>query len=59
MMTHVGAKTMLGTQYQMSLKLLILELGLTANPFSLDFEKYNSWVTDCGWKEIWSNMNTI
>jgi hypothetical protein len=39
MMTHVGAKTMLGTQYQMSLKLLILELGLTANPFSLDFEK--------------------
>jgi hypothetical protein len=56
MMTHVGAKTMLGTQYQMSLELLILELGLTANPFSLDFEKYNSWVTDCGWKEIWSNM---
>jgi hypothetical protein len=56
MMTHVGAKTMLGTQYQMSLELLILELGLTANPFSLDFEKYNSWATDCGWKEIWSNM---
>jgi hypothetical protein len=56
MMTHVGARTMLGTQYQMSLELLILELGLSTQPFSLDYKKYNTWVTDCGWKEIWSNM---
>jgi hypothetical protein len=56
MMTHVGAKSMVGTQYQMSLELLILELGLTDQPLLLDYEKYKDWVTYCNWTEMWSRM---
>ena len=47
LMTHAGAKSLAGTQFQMSFEVLILELGLSVSdqPFLEDYSKYSAWVT--------------
>ena len=57
LMTHVGAKSLVGTQFQMSLELLMLELGLTDQPFLQDYNKYKDWVTPTMLSEVWAKMD--
>ena len=57
LMTHVGTKTMVGSQYQMSFELFIIELGLTDQPFLLDHPKYGKWVTPTILSETWARMH--
>jgi hypothetical protein len=57
LMTHFGAQSLLGVQYQMSAELLAIEVGMGAQPLLLDYEKYGPWATDCSLKELWARMH--
>lgn len=52
MMVHYGTRSIVGVQYQMSLKLLTIELGLSPQLFQEDYSKYENWATDCSMKQI-------
>ena len=56
-MTHVGGKSLVSTQYQMSLELLMLELGVSDQPFLQDYQKYSSWVTPVTLSELWAKLH--
>lgn len=56
-MTCVGGKSLISTQYQMSLELLMLELGTSDQPFQQDYEKYNPWVTPVLLTDVWEKLN--
>ena len=56
-LTHYGTQSLLGVQYQMSLELLTIELGISTQPFLADYNKYHSWVTDCTLKEMWGRLH--
>ena len=56
-MTHVGGKSLVATQYQMSLELLTLELGISDQPFHQDYEKYNRWITPVLLSDVWEKTN--
>jgi hypothetical protein len=56
-LTHYGTTSLLGTQYQMSTELLAIELGISAQPFLQDYQKYEKWVTDCTLKELWARCH--
>ena len=43
--THYGCKTNMGLKMSVSLELLIVELGVSAQPMQESFKKYNNWVT--------------
>lgn len=57
LMTHVGAKSLVGTQFQMSFEVLVLELGLSDQPFLQNYSKYKDWVTPTILTETWSRMH--
>ena len=52
MMVHYGTRSIVGVQYQMSLELLTIELGLSPQLFQEDYSKYENWATDCSMKQI-------
>ena len=56
-LTHYGTQSLLGVQYQMSLELLTIELGVGDQPFLADYSKYHSWATDCTLKEMWGRLH--
>ena len=43
--THYGCKTNMGLKMSASLELLIVELGVSAQPLQESFKKYKDWVT--------------
>jgi hypothetical protein len=51
-LTHYGSQSTLGVQYQLSVELLILELGRSDQPFLEAFEKYGTMITDCTLKNF-------
>ena len=53
LLVHYGCRSSLGLQMLVSLELMIVELGLSAQPFSLSFNKYHSWTTHSWLKSIW------
>lgn len=57
LMSHYGTQSLPGIQYQKSMELLTIELGLSDQPFLEDYTKYNNWVTDCTLKETWARMH--
>jgi hypothetical protein len=46
MLTHYGCETAVGCLLQPSVALLILELGMGSQPFTVDFPKCSAWVTE-------------
>lgn len=57
LMTHFGTQSPLGVQYQMSAELLAIEIGKSAQPLLLDFDRFGSWATDCTLKSLWEKMH--
>ena len=51
--THYGTSSVVGTQLQMSMEILICELGLSSQPFTLSYKKYSSLATDGFCKQLW------
>eukprot|EP00956_Cyclotella_meneghiniana_P029292 scaffold70426_cov59-Cyclotella_meneghiniana.AAC.3 len=56
-LTHFGARTMTGTEFQMSYELLIVELGLSDQPFLLEYDKYHERAAPTLLTEVWSRMD--
>jgi hypothetical protein len=52
-LTHYGCDTAVGRLLQVSLELLILEVGIGSQPFQANYNKFNGWVTDSWLKSVW------
>ena len=50
---HLNAKTIAGSFLCNSIKLMKIEIGLGHNLFSLDYEVYSTYATDCWIKSTW------
>ena len=53
LLVHYGCRSSLGLKMLVSLELMVVELGLSAQPFSQSFAKYHSWITQSWLKSIW------
>lgn len=53
LLTHYGCETAGGRLLQVSLELLILELGMSSQPFEVDFLRHGTWVTASWLKSLW------
>jgi hypothetical protein len=56
MLTHYGCETAVGCLLQPSVALLILELGMGSQPFTVDFLKCGAWVTESWVKSFWEKV---
>ncbi len=52
MLTHYGCEMAVGCLLQSSVTLLILELGMGSQPFTVDFLKCDTWVTESWVKKL-------
>ena len=51
---HLNTKTITGSFLRNSIELMKIEIGLGYNLFSLDFEVYGTYATDCWIKSTWA-----
>ena len=59
LLMHYGCNTVVGLKLQASMEFLILELGISDQPFQLDYSRYEKFVT-AGWlKSIWEKAWTF
>ncbi len=56
MLTHYGCETAVGCLLQPSVALLILELGMGSQMFTMDFLKCGAWVMDSWVKSMWEKV---
>jgi hypothetical protein len=56
LLMHYGCKTIVGVLLQASSEFLILELGFSTQPFSLDYGRYEGQVTKSWLKSIWEKV---
>jgi hypothetical protein len=56
---HYGTSTVVGVQLQMSMELLICELGLSHQPFTLSYKTYSHFATDGFCKKLFSSWDRI
>jgi hypothetical protein len=56
MLTHYGCETAVGRLLQPSMALLILELGMGSQPFTVDFLKCGAWVMESWVKSLWEKV---
>ena len=53
---HYGCHTALGAESQTSLEFLVVNLGLTFQPFRVSFEQFEDWVTTSWLKWVWEKV---
>ena len=56
LLTHYGCDTVVGRKLQVSVEFLVMELGLSVQPFSLDYSAVHYLVTDCWLKFMWEKI---
>ena len=57
LLMHYGCQSSLGLKMQLSMELLITELGLSLQPFQQSYKRFGDWVTP-GWlKSIWEKVD--
>jgi hypothetical protein len=56
MLKHYGCETAVGRLLQQSVALLILELGMGSQLFTVDFLKCGAWVTESWVKSLWEKV---
>ena len=54
---HYGCQTVVGKKLQILTELLLLEVGMSAQPFLLDYEKAHFLATDCWLKFLWEKIS--
>jgi hypothetical protein len=59
LLTHCGSKSNLGITMQTSIELLIIELGISAQPFRKDYNRYQKWVTNSWLKSVWEKADRL
>ena len=56
LLMHYGCQTALGTQLQTLLELLVVDLGLSFQPFHASYELFGDWVTTSWLKRVWEKV---
>ena len=54
---HYGCWTALSTELQTSLELLVVDLGLSFQPFQVSYEHFGDWVTTSWLKRVWEKVS--
>ena len=54
---HYGCRTALLTELQTSLELLVVDLGLSFQPFQVSYEHFGDWVTTSWLKRVWEKVS--
>ncbi len=57
LLMHYGCRTALGTELQTSLELLVVDLGLSFQPFQVSYEHFGDWVTTSWLKRVWEKVS--
>ncbi len=59
LLMHYGYKMVVGVSLQAPLEFLIIELGLSMQPFNLDYSHYEGLVTKSWLKSIWAKVQAF
>ena len=59
LLMHYGCDTVVGLNTQASVEFMILELGVSDQPFQLDYERYGKFVTHCWLKTVWEKVHAF
>ena len=54
---HYSCRTALSTELQTSLELLVVELGISFQPFQVSYEDFGDWVTMSWLKRVWEKVS--
>jgi hypothetical protein len=57
LLVHYGCKSGLGIEMQVTMELLITELGISRQPLQESFESYGKWVTNTWIKSVWEKAS--
>ena len=56
---HYGCDSNLGLKMSVSIEMLIIELGVSVQPFQESFKKYKDWVTWSWMVSVWENATCL
>ena len=57
LLIHYGCRSSLGLEMLVSFELMVIELGLSIQPFQTPYHKFNKWVTHSWLKSIWEKVS--
>jgi hypothetical protein len=57
LLMHYGCHTALRDELQTLLELLVVDLGLSFQPFCVSYNHYGNWVTTCWLKQVWEKVD--
>ena len=57
LLMHYGCRTALGTELQTSLELLVVDVGLSFQPFQVSYEHFGDWATTTWLKRVWEKVS--
>ncbi len=57
LLMHYDCHTALGVELQTLLELLVVDLGLSFQPFQVSYKHYGDWVTTCWLKQVWEKVD--
>jgi hypothetical protein len=57
LLMHYGCRTALGTELQTLLELLVVDLGLSFQPFQVSYELFGDWATMSWLKRVWEKVS--
>ena len=57
LLTHFGCRSSLGLLMLVSFELMVIELGLSIQPFQTQYHKFQQWVTHSWLKSIWEKVS--
>jgi len=57
LLLHYGCQTALGMELQTSMELLVVDLGLSFQPFCISYDQYGDWVTTSWLKRVWEKVS--
>lgn len=57
LLMHYGCRSGLAVQLQTSVEYMMIELGMSGQPFHVSYEKYGELVTHCWMKTVWEKCN--
>ena len=58
MLMHYGYDTSVGSEFQISIELFLLEIGASFQPLQLQFDRYADRTTHCWFKTLWEKVST-
>ena len=58
LLMHYGCNTSVGSEFQISIELFLLEIGASFQPLQLQFDRYANRKTHCWFKTLWEKVST-